>query len=153
MKLSSLWPLCLPVVLAGCEHGIVIEGAVAIPPEVTAELSRERPALLRVVADVPKSSLGGLDLAILCGAEVDPAQVEFVFDDFGCAKQGLVTARLERVSVEEADKVTCGLLDGFTPIQTTETIAYAEAVVFPGKTGELGCSDGETEVRLELALP
>ena len=145
------WFLAFAAAVLGvaCEHGITLRGTVTIPTDLQQQFSRARPGVILLEVSIPKSSVPGYRLAVLCEPTASPLVAPFVHASFGCAKEGVVRARLVPSSAAEAP--ACGVQQALWTSEAAEpVVAAGEHTVFRGQTGSFGCSSGEDSIEIVL---
>lgn len=149
------WFLAFAAAVLGvaCEHGIALRGAAIIPTDLQQQFSRARPGVILLEVSIPKTSVADYRLAVLCEPMASPLVAPFVLDGFGCAKEGVVRARLVLSSAAEAP--ACGVQQALWTSEAREpVVAGGEHTVFRGQTGSSGCSSGEESFDIVLtSLP
>lgn len=152
-RLGTVVYFLLVMLLAGCEHGITLNGTVTVPRDVQQRFSTEQPGYLLLRADIPKTSTIEYTLGVLCEPGDRDVVVEFYHDGFGCAKKGIIDVWVEPGDLREG-AIDCGMTvtRGISTSGGRSRIAEAQQVVFPDATGRYGCSNGAATVHMRLQL-
>jgi len=156
MVVVRLWWCVLAILLlGGCENWITVRAKVTVPAELTQDFSEERPGIVTIDADIPKTSVMGRVLAVLCAPEEEDLVLDWEYDGFGCAKEGIVTARLEEADGAEVTH-PCGVVESNlhpSGLHSAVLVARASEVVFEGNSKPSGCTSDSDSVELVLAPP
>ena len=142
--------------LAACEHGIGLQGKVAVPAQVQRMFSAQHPGELVVRAQIPGQPDITTRSVILC----EPTDVERLIDvrhlEFACAgdKTAMVSAW---VVPRTADEVSCTQpppgprpLDDMLTLRALASARAAVPVTFATQTVN-GCADASITFALTLA--
>jgi hypothetical protein len=145
----GLAPLVAALLAAGCEHGILLRGAVTVPVSLQGGFSPQSPGVVVVTGTIPKSGGFAYRIGVLCGPSAAPVVLPLVHDDFGCAKEGVIDAVLVRP--QPGETAACGAGQAPWGGSTADALATGSEVVFAGRGGGFGCASGEDEVAIVLA--